>query len=152
MAGGLGWNRTVIAGIIAGASAFIAFLGFITWIIRRGDAAIERATDSRVAQVDTEGHLTSANYEHELTKRALTAEKRRGDVLEALLAAEQETDADADLDPRDVRGRVLREAIQWRPPAGDSIRPEPTDDLPPGEGPGSGSGAPDLRSPTGPDV
>lgn len=141
----------MIAGIIAGAVVALAVLGLIVYLVRRGDAAIEKRADLRDVQGDTAKHLERERYEHEITKRDLTAAKRRGDVLEALLAAEQESDANADLDPGDVRGRVLREALRWRPPAGDSI-PAESAELPAEGESEAEAGAADLRSPTGPDV
>lgn len=137
---------------IAIAVVTLAVLGAFLYVVRRGDSAIEKRSEIRDVQQDAERGLEREKYEHELTKRDLTAATRRADVLEALLAAEQENHEDDDLDPRDVRGRVLREALRWRPAAGDPVHPEPADDVPPKGGSTTGSGTSELRSATGPDV
>lgn len=104
--------RAVTAAIIALALALAGMVGVVVYLVRRGDAATDRAADARIARADAAAELAHARFELERAKEALSTVTARISRLEGLAY-----DADAaprdDLDPGDLDGRLRRIESEW---------------------------------------
>jgi hypothetical protein len=104
----------VIALAIAAFATVITLVGIIVWSVRRGDRFVDElliAKDRSVKQTLT---AERATFEADKANAAFIAERTRAEALTDFVSHYAgSTDANGDLDPDDVDGRVLRIARWW---------------------------------------
>lgn len=136
----------------------VTALGSLTYAMHRVSKAADRIgdardheADARIAQVATEAELEREKYEHDQTKRALSAADARADALEEVLSDAINATPNADLDRADVQSRVLRIAQRWAAADAASRLPAAAVEAVPADAAAEAS-VPDMRNPDGPDV
>lgn len=100
----------VSGGAITAIILIVRRLGAAT---KRGDDAVDQATDARVARADQEAELERVSFELEFTTAALRRTTARAAALEEVLADEVDAAPNPDLAVDDVRSRVRRLAQRW---------------------------------------
>jgi hypothetical protein len=132
----------IILGVTLG-TTLIGAIGAIVWLVYRGDKRVDQVLNASDVVSSTREEMAKLTLESErlrfelrMTKRTLDHERALMKSLEEYVATHAiETDPNADLDPDDVAGRLLRVVQRQRqveddvtvpgvPTAGDTIPAE----------------------------
>jgi hypothetical protein len=103
---------TAVAVALAGIVA--VQLGLLVWLVVRALTSSDQQGDTRVAVTQLEADVERMAFDLEATRGTLSAERKRADALEEIIADEVNAPPGLPLDARGVRDRLLRTAQRWR--------------------------------------
>lgn len=113
---------SIVVLAVAAFTVIAALVGVLVWAVRRGDAMAGALITAR-EQVEAESRranvlqvqMERARFEAEKATDALAHERARANALEEYVSTEaMETDDEADLDPDDLAGRLVRFSRRWK--------------------------------------
>lgn len=99
--------------VVMALAVIAGMLGLCAWCVYGRVQASERERASDARAITAEANLERAQFELDVTGKALKAANARADVLEQVLSEEVNASPHPDLAHNDVRQRMLRITSAW---------------------------------------